>query len=154
MNIGGYPRNYVRVPDDRPALVDAEGVAAAVRAHHALFTTAPFVSLRVNGGDIGDVAPARDHHARAEITVQAAPWVSVYRVVLYVNGQPVKRWELPGAATAALRFHDTWSFDVAADSYVVARVEGDRSLSPVVGDRNAFAAYPFALTNPVFLDTD
>jgi hypothetical protein len=55
MNIGGYPRNYVHVLDDRPASVDAGQVASAVRAHHAFFTTAPFVSLRVNGGDIGDL---------------------------------------------------------------------------------------------------
>ena len=34
-NIGGYPRNYVRVKDDRPQWVDAKAVAKAVRFHHA-----------------------------------------------------------------------------------------------------------------------
>jgi hypothetical protein len=36
----------------------------------------------------------------------------------------------------------------------VVRVDGDRSMSPVVGDGKTFTAYPFALTNPVFLDVD
>ena len=34
-NIGGYPRNYVHVQDDRPQSVDAKQVATAVRNHHA-----------------------------------------------------------------------------------------------------------------------
>ena len=34
------------------------------------------------------------------------------------------------------------------------RVDGDRPLTPVVGDGKRFTAYPFALTNPVFLDVD
>jgi len=37
---------------------------------------------------------------------------------------------------------------------VVVRVEGDKPLTPLVGDRKTFTAYPFALTNPVFLDAD
>ena len=53
-----------------------------------------------------------------------------------------------------MRFHEQLDFDVKADSYVLVRVDGDRSLTPVVGDRKTFTAYPFALTNPVFLDVD
>ena len=41
-----------------------------------------------------------------------------------------------------------------ADSYVLVRVDGERPLTPVVGDGKRFTAYPFALTNPVFLDAD
>ena len=47
-----------------------------------------------------------------------------------------------------------WTFDVTGDSYVVVRVDGERPLSPVVGDRKTFTAYPFALTNPIFIDVD
>jgi len=156
-NIGGYPRNYVKVQDDHPALVSAKEVARAVRGHRCFFTTGPFVSLVVNGGTMGDLVPARGGKARAEITVQAAPWVSVDHVQLIVGGKVAKRWDLPGDAassTAPLRFHEAFDFDVKADSYALVRVDGEKSLTPVVGDRKTFTAYPFALTNPVFLDVD
>jgi hypothetical protein len=152
-NIGGYPRNYVRVQEDKPERVDGVQIAAAIRAHKTFFTTAPFVSLVVNGGTIGDLVPARGGHARAEITVQAAPWVSVSRVTLYVNGEEAKRWMVaPGTDVA--RFHDVFDVSTPRDGYVVVRVDGDKPLTPVVGDGKTFTAYPFALTNPVFLDVD
>jgi len=154
MNIGGYPRNYVHVRDDQPPMVDGRQLASAVRAHRSFFTTGPFVSLQVNGGDIGDLVPARDRRVRAQVKVQAAPWVSVERVVLYVNGKPMKRWDVAADVNAAIRLQEAWTFEVTSDSYVVVRVDGDRPLAPVVGDRKTFTAYPFALTNPVFIDVD
>ena len=154
MNIGGYPRNYVHVRDDQPSMVDGQQVASALKAHRAFFTTGPFVSLQVNGGDIGDLVPARDRRARADIKVQAAPWISVEHVALYLNGKPIKRWEIPADVNATIRLQEAWTFDVTGDSYVVVRVDGERPLAPVVGDRKTFTAYPFALTNPIFIDVD
>ena len=59
-NIGGYPRNYVRVQEDRPqALRDPFEIPRAVKGHHVLFTTGPFVVVKVDGAGIGDVAAAR-----------------------------------------------------------------------------------------------
>jgi len=153
-NIGGYPRNYVKVMDDHPSVVSAKEVAHAVKAHRCFFTTGPFVTLLVNGGAMGDLVPARGGKARAEITVQAAPWVSVEHVQLIVNGKPEKRWDLPPGGTAAMRFHEAFDFEIQKDSYVLVRVDGEKPLTPVVGDRKTFTAYPFALTNPVFLDVD
>ena len=152
-NIGGYPRNYVKVREDRPERVDAKEVATAIRFHHVLFTTGPFVTLSVNGGTIGDLIPAKGGKAHAEVIVQAAPWVAVSRVTLYLNGEEVKRWTV-APDTKPERFHETFDLTTNRDGYVVVRVDGDQSLAPVVGDRKTFTAYPFALTNPVFLDVD
>jgi hypothetical protein len=152
-NIGGYPRNYVKVRDDHPERVDGKQVAAALHFHHAFFTTGPFVTLEAAGGTIGDLVPARGGKARVDITVQAAPWVSVDRVTLYLNGNEAKRWVVP-ASTSAVRFRESFDVTTPRDGYVVVRVDGDKSLAPVVGDRKTFTAYPFALTNPVFLDVD
>jgi hypothetical protein len=152
-NIGGYPRNYVKLRDDRPQVVVPAQVAQALKGHHAFFTTGPFVSLTIAGGGIGDLVPAPGGRARAEVTVQAAPWVSVNHVILYLNGKEAKRWEVPDS-TAVVRFHASYDLVTPADGYVVVRVDGDKPLSPVVGDRKTFTAYPFALTNPVFLDVD
>jgi hypothetical protein len=152
-NIGGYPRNYVKLREARPESADPKQVAEAVRFHHVFFTTGPFVSLMVNGGTIGDLVPARGGKAHAEVTVQAAPWVSVSRVTVYLNGQEVQRWAVPPGEDPA-RFHAGLDLSTPHDGYVVVRVDGDKPLSPVVGDGKTFTAYPFALTNPVFLDVD
>jgi hypothetical protein len=152
-NIGGYPRNYVKVQDDHPELVDGKQVARSLKGHHAFFTTGPFVTLVVNGGVIGDLVPARGGKVHAEVTVQAAPWVSVERVTLYLDGKEEKRWAVKGG-TDAQRFHESIDLTTPMDGWVVVRVDGDKPLTPVVGDRKTFTAYPFALTNPVFLDVD
>src|SRR5207237_10020783 len=77
------------------------------------------------------------------------------RVILIQSGREVKRWTVaPGAPTGAggLRLRGEAELDVPADGWVVARVEGDVPLAPVVGDRIHFDVRPFALTNPGFLD--
>jgi hypothetical protein len=152
-NIGGYPRNYVHVQDDRPQSVTAKQVATAVRNHHSFFSTAPFVRVSVGTGTIGDLVAAPGGTALADIEVQAAPWVSVDRVTLYVNGREAKRWPVAESAQA-VRFHEKVEVTSQGDGYVVVRVDGNKPLTPVVGDGKRFTVYPLALTNPVFLDAD
>ena len=153
-NIGGYPRNYVRVQEDKPqSLRDPGEIPRAVKGHHVQFTTGPFIVLRVDGAGIGDVANAKGGDAKAEIEVRAAPWVSVSTVTLYLDGQEVKRWKVAKAGDA-VRFREVFPLHVARDGWLVVRVDGDESLAPVVGDRKRFDVRPLALTNPVFLDAD
>jgi hypothetical protein len=153
-NLGGYPRNYVRVKDDSPAKVTPSEVAASVKAHHVEFTTAPFIVLTVGSAGIGDVAPVKDGKATATIEVRAASWVSVSLVRLYLNGNEEKRWTVP-AGTNPVRFQTTYDLTgIDKDSWIVVRVDGDKPLSPVVGDDKGFEVLPLALTNPVFLDAD
>jgi hypothetical protein len=94
-NMGGYPRNYVRVRDDRPDHVTPQEVATSVKNHHAFFTTGPFVRVRSGQGDIGDLVSAPGGKASLDIEVDAAPWISVSRVILYVSGKEAKRWPVP-----------------------------------------------------------
>ena len=153
-NIGGYPRNYVRVQEDKPqSLRDPLEIPRAVKGHHVLFTTGPFVVLKVDGAGIGDVASARGGEAKVELEVRAAPWVSVSTVTLYLDGREVHRWKV-GKSTDAVRLHESFPVKVTRDAWVVARVDGDEPMAPVVGDRKRFDVRPLALTNPVFLDVD
>jgi hypothetical protein len=154
-NIGGYPRNYVHMRNDHPEAVNPKLVAQAIKGHHVFFTTGPFVELTVNGGIVGDLVIAKGGKAKGEVTVKAAPWISVDQVTLYVNGRETKRWAVKyGPGAPAVRLHETFDVDLADDGYVVVRVDGDKPLAPVVGDRKTFTAYPFALTNPVYLDVN
>jgi hypothetical protein len=152
-NMGGYPRNYVRVPDDRPDHVAPQGVAEAVKRHRAFFTTGPFVRVRAGRGDIGDLVPAPGGKATLAIEVDAPPWIAVSRVILYVSGKEAKRWPVADSHEVA-RFRGTFEVNLPIDGYAVIRVDGDRTMAPVVGDRRNFGVYPLALTNPIFLDVD
>jgi hypothetical protein len=151
-NLGGYPRNYVLVDNDDPGTVTAQDVARAVKAHHSFLTTGPVVAFKVGSVGIGDLAPAPQGKATADITVRAAPWVSVSRVMLYVAGHEVKRWDV-AAGEQLERFHTTYDLTIPNDTYAVVRVEGDTPLAPVVGGRDV-SVTPFALTNPIFLDAN
>ena len=152
-NIGGYPRNFVRVPDEHPDRVRPEQVAKAVLAHHALFTTGPFIRLRAGGGDIGELGRAEAGRVRIEIEVLAAPWIDVSSVRLYGNGVELRKWDVP-PAQAAQRLKETIEITVDRDTWIVARADGRRDEGPAVGDGRAFQVLPLAMTNPVFVDAN
>jgi hypothetical protein len=152
-NIGGYPRNYLRVTDDHPWAVRPDQLAQSLKRHRSFFTTAPFVRLRAGGAELGDLADARSGQVRVELEVQAPPWVSVSRVSLYLSGREVKKITVP-ASEEPVRVRETFDLPVERDSWLVARVDGDTPLAPVVGDRKRFDVRPLALTNPIFLDRD
>jgi hypothetical protein len=152
-NMGGYPRNYVRVRDDRPDHVTPQEVATSVKNHHAFFTTGPFVRVRSGQGDIGDLVSAPGGKASLDIEVDAAPWISVNRVILYVSGKEAKRWPVPESQDIR-RFRVNYEIALTADGYAVIRVDGDKIMAPVVGDNRIFGVYPLALTNPIFFDVN
>ena len=152
-NMGGYPRNYVHVQDDRPDRVTPQEVAASVKNHHVFFTTGPFVRFRSGKGDIGDMVAAPGGKTAVDIEVDAAPWVSVNRVILYVSGKEAKRWQVPESHDVK-RFSVHHEITLPADGYAVVRVDGDKIMAPVVGDHRIFGVYPLALTNPIFFDVN
>ncbi|MCC6554927.1 MAG: CehA/McbA family metallohydrolase [Polyangiaceae bacterium] len=153
INLGGYPRNFVRLADDSPVNVKPAEVARAVKGMRSFFTTAPFVQLSVGSASLGDVAPAPGGKVRGEIAVQAAPWVSVTTVILYLDGVEARRWSVL-EGTEPARFRGDFDLSIERDGFLVARVEGDRPLAPVIGNDQGFRVRPFALTNPVLLDVD
>jgi hypothetical protein len=152
-NMGGYPRNYVRVADDRPDHVTPGDVAAAVKAHHAFFTTGPFIRFHAGKGDMGDLVPAPGGKAILDIQVDAAPWISINRVILYVSGKESARWPI-AESDKVERFHIRHAIDLPTDGYAVIRVDGDKIMAPVVGDSRNFGVYPLALSNPIFFDVN
>ena len=161
-NLGGYPRNLIRVEHDSVSTMNPAEVAAAVKAHRVQISTGPFVTIRVGGKDIGDTATTTTGKIDVSIDVDAAPWVSVDHVTLIVGGQPNRTFPVTTKMplrgdddlASTRRFSKQLTLDVPKDTYVVIRVDGDKSLGPAVGDGHRFFVLPFALTNPVFIDTD
>ncbi len=151
--LGGYPRNYMRVRDDRPRAFDTNEIVTALRARQSFFTTGPIVSLRSGDAGIGDVVTSRDGNVMVDIEVTAAPWITVESATLYVNGQIARQWpieptQLPQRLEAQLQVV------VEADSYIVLRADGTTPLWPVGGDDESHPIVPVAVTNPLFIDRD
>jgi len=172
-NGSGYPRNYLLVDEDRPAMVTEDMVRRAIRAQRVLVANGAIVRIRTNGAvrmGRDDVARATGGMVELELDVQAAPWVDVRTLVLFENGRPVSLvsdgrggfttsatagaggWALPLGVDApgrsgAVRLRATVRARPTADSYYVALVRGG-SLAPVgAGDA-------FGYTNPTYVDVD
>ncbi len=152
-NLGGYPRNYVRVAEDAPDKLTPRAVAAAVKAHRLLFTTGPFVGFHIGAADIGDLVAAPAGLVTVTIEVDAPAWMKLSRATLLVNGQPFKTWTT-FSLNDGVRLHSTEEVKVASDAYLIVRVDGDTPMAPVVGDAGRFPVYPFAITNPIFVDVN
>lgn len=151
--LGGYPRNYVRVRDDRPGATGDDEISAALRARRAYFTTGPIVSLRSGEADIGDVVTAPDGTVTVAIEVTAAPWISVESATVYVNGKIARQWQIEPTQLPQ-RLEAELQIVVESDSYVVLRVDGSKPLWPVGGDDEQHPIVPVAITNPLFIDRD
>jgi hypothetical protein len=133
--------------------VTPDEIAASVKAHRAFFTTGPFIRFRAGDGDMGDLVRVRGGKATLDIQVDAAPWISVNRVILYLSGKEAHRWPVPESQKIE-RFHVSHPIELPADGYAVIRVDGDRIMAPVVGDTRNFGVFPLALSNPIFFDVN
>ncbi|MBM4291845.1 MAG: hypothetical protein FJ138_10695, partial [Deltaproteobacteria bacterium] len=127
----GYPRTYVRVGTDDPAAVRVSGVARAVRERAVTMSRGPFLELFVNGAPVGSEVVAPGGAVEVVVRARAASWVDVRRGALYVNGEVAERFEVsvdPSSRVGEVSL----SLSLPRDSWLVARVEGDASMFPVV----------------------
>lgn len=149
-NIGGFPRNFIKVPDDRPSAVSTKDLVDGIKAHHALFTTGPYVEVSAEEGSMGDTVKAEQGKLGVHVVVRAAPWVAVDRLNVYVDGDMVQTIPIE-TSSDAVRFDRTLALTFAADSFVVFRVEGDTPLPIFLGQPN-LKVLPIAVTNPLFVE--
>lgn len=140
------PRNYVAVAGSLPGQagsMDRPAFFEAVRQGALWGTTGPLLEVRLDETGLGGLHPARA--GTLHVKVDAAPWVPVDRLRVYVNGvlAEERAIETPAALDLPLQF--------PADALVTLEVEGEpgeayRAVAP--GFR------PFAFTNPIYVDAD
>lgn len=138
----GLPRTYLRL-DGGPEDVDSAALIEALREGRAFGTTGPLLRVQLDEADIGELH--RGATGTLRITIDAAPWVTVDEVTVFVDGivaarQPARvgeRVEIP------LRFD--------GDAFVTVEVSGEPG---EVYQRVAPGFVPFAFTNPIFVDAD
>lgn len=152
-NLGGYPRNYLAIDDDRPAHVTPSDIAQAIKSGASFFTTGPFVRAHIGQATYGGTATVTGGHAKLELEVQAAPWVGVDRAMIYVDGAVTQLVDIP-KTDEITRLRTTIDLPLAHDAFVVVRVEGDEPFAAVVGEPGRFDVTAFALTNPIYVDVD
>jgi hypothetical protein len=137
------PRTYVALADDRVPAFDQDAFFGALRAGRAFATTGPMLAVRLGEAGPGERFSGREGELR--VTVTAAPWVPVNRVLVLRNGEIVAGLRArPGAELSLpLRF--------ARDGFVVVEAEGVPS-DPWSAVLPGFT--PLAITNPIFVDAD
>ena len=151
-NLGGYPRNYVQLPEGPLDHLDAEALILAVKAGRSYFTTGPIVDVTVGDQGLGDTVSTGGRPLQLHVRVRAPGWIDVKRLTVLVDG--IQVLERPVVGAAAVRFDETLSVPIAHDAFVIVRVDGDTPMAPVIGDLAHFKVYPLAITNPIWVDVD
>jgi hypothetical protein len=156
----GYSRTYVRYAGRKGDGLDQAAVMKAIKEGRSFVSNGPIVRMTANGGKgFGDLVRARKGKVELYVRVESAPWVDVSEVRLVVNGERQPPLEMEGAYGPVVRFNDDVDLTLDRDAWVTVEVRGKRSLFPVLQQRAAggaasAAAYPYAMTNPIYFDVD
>ncbi|MCC7539043.1 MAG: PHP domain-containing protein [Deltaproteobacteria bacterium] len=148
----GYPRTFLRVETETVAELRPESVVQSLReGRDAVMSNGPFVRLRIGDVGIGGIAPVpRGTTAQLHVEVQAAAWVNVTQLIVYVDGQALDPIAIPPHGDGELhRFETDVPVTVSDDSFVLAVVRGTEQL-PILPPSNA--QLPLAITNPIWID--
>jgi hypothetical protein len=154
----GYPRTCIEVGTDEPAALRAlgpNGVRDPLVAGHATISGGIYVTAVARGGaGPGDEVSGSSATETVEVTVRAAPWISVTSLRSYVDGALAETIPLDAATVVdplepAVRFRGSLDVPVTAAggiaTWAVFVAAGDAPLDPVHPGR-----MPFGVTNPVF----
>ncbi len=178
----GWPRNFVYVGSDDPALLDQDGFVEAVNDHKLSGSFGPLVTMEAQLADgsasamQGELLEVDGQQVLLSVRVQAAPWVPVRTLDLYADGELLHSEALTpeevDGAEGGTRLEQTVTvgLDIPEDTWVVAVVYGTEGMFPYVtyhttdeddltmerlraGDVDA-PATPFGFANPIFFDAD
>jgi hypothetical protein len=137
------PRTYVALADDSIAGFDASTFYGALRAGRAFATTGPMLDVKL--GEAGPGERFQGAKGTLHVTVTAAPWVPVDRLLVHRNGEIVEERAIERGEALTLPLE----FD--RDGFLVVEVAGlpDDTWSAVLPGFE-----PLAIANPIFVDAD
>lgn len=144
----GYPRDYLFVGYDDPAMTQPSDVSGAIL--HGRITVSGGLFMTVegpNGARPGDTV-AKTASAAFTVTVQAPSWIGADTLETFVDGVPVASEPLaPVGAGPGKRFVNQVTVDLppgSKRSWVMFHAKGAGTLEPVHPGRR-----PFAVSNPI-----
>lgn len=145
----GWPRTYVRVPDQDPTRVVPLEVARALTDGHALVSCGIFVLPTANGSaGPGDTVQGR--RVSLAVSLRAPEWVDIARVAVYGNGAKLEE----RTREPALR-HAPWDLkldlELKADTWLVVLATGEEFMKDALPGK---WIKPFGFSNPIYVDAD
>lgn len=134
------PRNLVKFETSDLAGLDTNTFVAAIKSGKVVGSTGPLLDMKLNDTGLGEVF--HGNSGILTVRVDAAPWVSVEKLDIYVNG---KRWQ--SVDVHAGETHDV-AMTFSEPSFITAEVHGTpgeiyRAVAP--------GLVPMAFTNPIFV---
>jgi hypothetical protein len=146
----GYPRTYVRVPNDDPAVVTVNDIVKGLKAGAVMVSNGPFVRVGIDGHGPGETVTIKNHRARIDVKIDTAGWITVDRIGVIVDGHEAVSQGLVLPQNGQ-RIQVSIPLEVADDAWVVVIVRGDTPLDLVLPRKDAL---PLAFTNPIYVDAD
>jgi hypothetical protein len=156
----GYARTYIFYDGAKGTGLDIETLLKALKKGRSFVSNGPVVRFTVNRQYLpGDLFAVRDGTLDIGIKVQSAPWVSVDEVRVIINGERKIILPVKAPREQILKFQDRISLNIQCDSFIAVEVLGNETLFPVVQSSTKYDGYecgpfPYALTNPIFVDVD
>lgn len=145
----GWPRTYVRVPDQDPSQVVPADVARALTSGHAVVSCGIFV-LPLANGSAGPGDTVQGSHVSLSISVRAPDWVDVSRLEIYANGIKIDE-RTRSAPLQKAQWKVALDLDLTVDTWLVVVARGDKFMhDPLPGKW----IKPFGFSNPIFVDAD
>jgi hypothetical protein len=145
----GWPRTYVRVPDQDPARVEPADVARALMGGHALVSCGIFV-LPVANGNAGPGDTVIGSRVSLTLSLRAPDWIDVAKVEVYANGAKLEERTRDVPLSRSV-----WNLEIdlelKADSYVVVLARGDKFMNDALPGK---WIKPFGFSNPILVDVD
>jgi hypothetical protein len=145
----GWPRTYVRVPDQDLGHVAPADVARALTNGHATVSCGIFVLPTANGS-AGPGDTVHGPRVSLAISLRAPEWIDVSRVEVYANAAKVEERTRPVA-----RRSSAWNLDVElqleADTWLVVVARGDQFMNDALPGK---WIKPFGFSNPIYVDAD
>jgi hypothetical protein len=155
----GYARTYVFYDKPRNEPVDFQAILKALKGGKCFASTGPLIDFKINEATLGETASIKPGMVNIKIKVWGAPWMQVDEVRLIFNGH--RRLVLPvkEKTGSIVKLEEALAIEIKEDAAVVAEVIGRRSLYPLLqqpSDSGQLrdAVLPYAITNPIFIDTD
>jgi hypothetical protein len=145
----GWPRTYVRAPDQDVQHIEPVEVSRALQAGHALVSCGIFV-LPLANGSAGPGDTVQGNRVSLAISARAPEWIDVARVEIYANGAKVEERKRDAPLQKSV-----WNFEVdlefKTDTWLVVVARGDKFMNDALPGK---WIKPFGFTNPILVDAD
>lgn len=171
----GYPRLYIRSSESDPQKLNLDELSRNIKQGKVQITNGPFIEMKVNGAEPGDIVTAKDKTIQLELKVYTPSWANVSSITISMNGALSRKIMLPAGSvdaesgivypspTNSKPEDSNMKLQVHKDSIMTVIVEGDEALPqdpvnpffvPLRDPKAMRGQYSFAMAQPVFIDAD